>query len=120
MEFVDFLYRIKQELDFKQDKDVADFLGLSEKAFSARKRRQSIPEDKLRAELLKRPELNVDLHYILTGERSVDKSTNKDLSTYGEQVTLEEKKLLEAYRAASNEAKAALLAVAKVIEKNSA
>ncbi|MDO4247478.1 MAG: helix-turn-helix domain-containing protein [Neisseria sp.] len=117
MEFVDFLYRIKQELDLKQDKDVADFLGLSEKAFSARKRRGSIPEDKLRAELLKRSDLNVDLHYILTGERKVEKTTNVDLTTYTESITLEEKKLIEAYRAASDEAKTALIAISKTIEK---
>ncbi|WP_107853674.1 MULTISPECIES: S24 family peptidase [Pseudomonadota] len=69
MEFVDFLYRLKQALDFKQDKDVADFLGLSEKAFSARKNRNSIPERHLRAAAAMHPNLHLDVDYILTGSR---------------------------------------------------
>ena len=69
MEFVDFLYRLKQALDFKQDKDVADFLGLSEKAFSARKNRNSIPEQHLRTAAAMQPNLHLDVDYILTGSR---------------------------------------------------
>lgn len=69
MEFVDFLYRLKQALDLKQNKDVADFLGLSEKAFSARKNRNSIPEQHLRAAAAMHPNLHLDVDYILTGSR---------------------------------------------------
>ena len=69
MQFVDFLYRIKQSLDLKQDKDVADFLGLSEKAFSARKNRNSIPEQQLRLAAAKHPNLQIDVDYILTGSK---------------------------------------------------
>lgn len=69
MEFVDFLYRLKQALDLKQDKDVADFLGLSEKAFSARKNRNSIPEQHLRTAAAMQPNLHLDVDYILTGSR---------------------------------------------------
>ena len=65
MQFVDFLYRIKQSLDLKQDKDVADFLGLSEKAFSARKNRNSIPEQQLRMAAAEHPNLQIDVDYIL-------------------------------------------------------
>lgn len=70
MDFVDFLSRIKQELDFKNDKDVADFLGLEIKAFSARKHRNSVPKDKLRAAAQSHPEMNIDVEYILTGIRA--------------------------------------------------
>ena len=69
MRFVDFLYRIKQELDLKHDKDVADFLELDTKAFSARKSRDSVPEKHLRAALAKHPEIKADVDYILTGKR---------------------------------------------------
>lgn len=79
MDFVDFLYRIKQELDLKQDKDVADFLGISIKAFSARKSRNSIPVNHLKMAAFKQPELKIDVDYILTGERNVDKSTKKSI-----------------------------------------
>ena len=70
MNFVDFLYRIKQELDLKQDKDVANFLGLEIKAFSARKARNSVPEDKLRLAAIAHPDMKIDVDYILTGTRS--------------------------------------------------
>ena len=95
MEFVDFLTRIKQELDFKNDKDVADFLGLEIKAFSARKQRNSIPKDKLRAAAQARPEMNIDVEYILTGSRtnqiSLQMQPESTLST-------EEQELLDLFR----------------------
>lgn len=111
MDFVDFLYRIKQELDLKQDKDVAQFLGLDIKAFSARKARNSIPEKHLLAALAKQPELNVDVDYILTGKKkNVDKSTNTtfiELST----LTQEETLLLTQFRQLNEEGKTAIFSM---------
>lgn len=97
MDFADFLYRIKQELDLKQDKDVADFLNLEIKAFSARKTRNSVPVDKLKAAALANPELKIDVEYILTGKRpneiSVDKSTKVE-----KELSVEEQELLDIFR----------------------
>lgn len=109
MNFTDFLYRLKQELDFKQDKDVAEFLGLDVKAFSARKNRNSIPENHLRAALSRHPELCIDVDYILTGKRlSVENSTNE----MGMQIlTDEEKKLLEQFRQLNPDGKAAIFSM---------
>lgn len=95
MEFVDFLGRIKQELDFKNDKDVADFLGLEIKAFSARKRRNSIPIDRLRAVTQAHPEMNIDVEYILTGKRKNKKNLQMQPKSM---LSREEKKLLAIFR----------------------
>jgi transcriptional regulator with XRE-family HTH domain len=66
------LLRLKQELKTDQDKDVAALLGLSKAAFSDRKGRDSFPEDKLLALKAKRPDLAIDVDYVLTGLRSAD------------------------------------------------
>ena len=95
MEFVDFLTRIKQELDFKNDKDVADFLGLEIKAFSARKKRNSVPQDKLRAAAQAHPEMEIDVEYILTGNRIKQKNLQKRNKI---KLSQEEQELLTIYR----------------------
>lgn len=65
------LLRLKEQLGVTTDKEVAEILGLKEKAFNARKTRDSFPEDKLLALHAKRPDLHLDIAYILTGERAV-------------------------------------------------
>ena len=65
------LLRLKEQLGVSTDKEVAAVLGLGEKAFNARKKRGAFPEDKLLALTTKRPELGLDVAYILTGERAV-------------------------------------------------
>ena len=65
------LLRLKEQLGVSTDKEVASILGLGDKAFNARKKRDSFPEDKLLALHAKRPDLNLDIAYILIGERAV-------------------------------------------------
>lgn len=67
--FADKLLRLKNELKIQDDKDIAEILGLGVKAFSARKVRDSFPEKELFALKAKRPELNLDIDYILLGTR---------------------------------------------------
>lgn len=67
--FQKFLLRLKEALGVAADKDVAALLGFESRAFAARKRRNSIPDTELYALSAKRPELNLDVQYILTGER---------------------------------------------------
>jgi len=68
---VDFFYaklnRLKTALGKTKDKEVAEELGLGEKAFNARKTRGSFPEKELRALAQQRPELGIDVEYVLTG-----------------------------------------------------
>jgi hypothetical protein len=67
--------RLKQQLGVKTAKDVANALGLGEKAFSARKRRGAFPFTEVYALAAKHPELDLDVDYILTGhQRSEFKS----------------------------------------------
>lgn len=65
------LLRLKEQLGVSTDKEVAAILGLSPTAFNDRKKRGAFPEDKLLALVAIRPELNLDVAYILTGERAV-------------------------------------------------
>ena len=61
--------RLKQELRVKADKDVAGALGLSPVAWVGRKKRGKFPEVELRALAQQRPELGIDVEYVLTGGR---------------------------------------------------
>lgn len=66
------LLRLKEQLQLQADKEVASVLGLSPTAFNDRKKRDAFPEDKLLALSAKRPDLKLDVTYILTGERVSD------------------------------------------------
>lgn len=61
--------RLKQQLRVTEDKEVAEALGMSAGAWTKRKRRESFPEDKLFALAARRPDLNLDVAYILTGKK---------------------------------------------------
>lgn len=62
------LLRLKTAVGVTGDQDIAALLGLSKAAFSDRKKRDAFPEDKLRALAATRPELGIDVNYVLTGE----------------------------------------------------
>lgn len=66
-EFDQQLLRLKQALGVTEDQGVAEALGLSKAAFADRKRRDAFPTDKLRALAGDRPELLLDVKYVLTG-----------------------------------------------------
>lgn len=66
------LLRLKAELGMAEDKEVALLLGMSPNAFTARKRRDAFPEEKLLALKSRRPDLQIDETYILTGVRKSD------------------------------------------------
>lgn len=69
--FLDALARLKHELRVSKDIEVAAALGMGDKAFNARKKRNSFPERELLALAEARPELGIDTHYVLTGQRLV-------------------------------------------------
>lgn len=61
--------RLKEALGLQEDQEVAAALGMSKAALSARKARGAFPEKDLRALVSRRPELRIDVLYVLTGER---------------------------------------------------
>lgn len=61
--------RLKQQLKVTEDKQVAEALGMTGNAWTMRKRRGSFPEKELRALAQQRPELGLDVEYVLTGGR---------------------------------------------------
>lgn len=65
--FSDSLGRLKHALRVSKDQEVAEALGLSKTAFSERKKRGAFPEENLRALAQQRPELGIDVVYVLTG-----------------------------------------------------
>lgn len=65
--FSDSLARLKHHLRVSKDGEVAAALGLSKTAFSERKKRGSFPEKELRALADLRPDLGIDVDYVLTG-----------------------------------------------------
>ena len=67
MDFDQIVLRIKEHKKFRNDWEVANLLGLSKTAFAERKRRNSIPRDKL--EILCEHEI-INLNWLLTGEGS--------------------------------------------------
>jgi len=75
--FLATLNRLKESIDASKDKEVAEALGLSDKALNARKTRNSFPELEVVALLARRPELNLDATYVLTGERVSDWQRNQ-------------------------------------------
>jgi hypothetical protein len=67
--FEEALLRLKQQLQVRDDKDVAAFLGLSAPAFNMRKKRGNFPETELYALAAKRPDLKLDVGLVLHGDR---------------------------------------------------
>ena len=61
--------RLKQQLRATQDKEIAAALGLSAQSWAGRKKRNSFPEKELRALVQQRPDLGLDVEYVLTGGR---------------------------------------------------
>lgn len=74
--FSDSLARLKHQLRVSKDREVADALGLSPTAFSERKKRGSFPQRELVALAQSKPELGLDVTYILTGETQRDRAAN--------------------------------------------
>lgn len=68
--FENSLERLKHELRVTKDSEVAARLGLSKTAFSDRKKRGSFPEREVVRLSAQNPELDLDVTYILTGERA--------------------------------------------------
>lgn len=67
--FLAALLRLKEQLVMQTDKQVADALGMSATAFNQRKARAAFPETEVLALSARRPELKLDVTYVLTGER---------------------------------------------------
>lgn len=62
------LLRLKERLGIDSDRAIAEMLDIGEKALNARKSRGVSIEKELRALAQQRPELGLDVDYILTGK----------------------------------------------------
>ncbi len=74
--------RLKEQVRIKTDKDIAALLGMDVSAFNKRKKRNSFPERELLALAAARPDLNLDVDYILNGRAtSMAFGTTKQIGT---------------------------------------
>lgn len=80
--FSDCLGRLKTSLGVSKDLEVAAELGLSKTAFAERKRRGAFPDRELRALVAKRPDLHIDVDFVLTGV-SAKQTAERMLANFG-------------------------------------
>lgn len=78
--FSESLGRLKHFLRVSKDGEVADALGLKKTAFSERKKRGSFPEKELRALAQQRPDLGIDVDYVLTGKTQRERAAGQAAS----------------------------------------
>jgi hypothetical protein len=93
--------RLKGALQLKEDQEVAELMGMGKAAFSARRTRGSFPEEKLRALAQQRPDLNIDVDYVITGvaQAALEMIRAAREGKPLKKVSAEELLLLENYRA---------------------
>lgn len=72
-DFEEIVRRLKVILGLDTDKEVAEILGMTAKAFASRKLRGAFPEDKLYALAVRRTDLPIPVQYILTGQTEQDR-----------------------------------------------
>ena len=77
--------RLKQQLKVTEDKAAAEALGMSARAWAGRKERGSFPEKELRALAQQRPDLGIDVDYVLTGQ-SARQAAAQMLVNFGQRV----------------------------------
>ena len=102
--------RLKQQLKVTEDKQVAEILGMTGNAWTMRKRRSSFPETELYALAAKRPDLGIDVDYVLTGTTETESLRQRDalhaaggVSAAQRAAHRQEVELLSNYRACSPE-----------------
>lgn len=69
MQFLSQVLRLKEALRVESDKEAAETLGIKPTTFNEKKRRGAFPEKELRALAQQRPELGINVEYVLTGGR---------------------------------------------------
>ncbi len=107
--------RLKQQLQTTQDKEVAAALGLSAQAWVGRKNRGNFPEKELRALAQQRPELAIDVEYVLTGGRmspherqAIDRATQFTSELEGLDAASRQRLMALAHQAGLDTARAAI------------
>lgn len=112
------LIRLKNELNVETDKEVAEYLGMTNNAFTVRKSRNSFPEKELFALKAKRPDLDLDMDYILLGHRretyeAMEKEELKDMPKpdFSDKTGL----LVQLFMQCDDQGRAAILSVAQTM-----
>ncbi|HFF3748024.1 TPA: helix-turn-helix domain-containing protein [Klebsiella pneumoniae] len=110
--FDEAMLRLKQQLGVTEDRDVAEALGMSANALTLRKRRGSFPEKEFLALVAKRPDLGLDIDYVLVGHHSqVFEAGIKDAAK--NPLVTEDETMAGLFAALSHESRAEVLSVAR-------
>lgn len=135
--FKEKLLRLKNELknvlDKTTDKEIAAILDMKPTAFAERKKTESFPEKELFALKAKRPDLNLDMDYILLGHRrevyeTMEKEALKDMPKLDDplfaiernvgQLTAAENLLIQYFRFMSGSSQQTLMNVATAMVRS--
>lgn len=120
------LLRLKSLAGVASDQEIAALLGLSKAALSDRKKRDAFPLDKLKALAMDRPDLNIDVIYVMTGDYTSVYQAKEMLATQSvvgadpknsQGINIREQALLQHFRKATEEGKKAIEATAKALAR---
>ena len=109
--FLTVLLRLKEVLHIQTDKEVAEVLGMTAKAFNARKRRGVFPDNEVLALKALRPELSLDVDYIFTGIHSAKYEASISDASKHKGGVHELERLVGMYSLLSSEAQQAVFAM---------
>lgn len=82
-EFDAALLRLKGILGMTEDQDVARALGMSKAGFAQRKARDSFPADRLATLAMEKPELRIDVRWVVTGKTAQQRAVDAAASVAG-------------------------------------
>lgn len=107
--FKEKLLRLKNELKISTDKEIATILDMKPTAFAERKKTDSFPEKELFALKAKRPELDLDVDYILLGARREEPRMQETTPMPSIELSHQELALIGAFRGCSEQGKQAIM-----------
>ena len=119
-----YLKRTKEVLNIRFDKALAEMLGIPATTLNTKKKSSNFPDTELRALSSRRPDLKIDFDYIYTGIRQekfesdlADAGINSDYPELlsREELSDEEKRLLQDFRRCDREGKNASLKIIKAL-----
>ena len=119
-----YLNRTKEVLNIRFDKALAELLGIAPTTFNTKKMNLNFPDTELRALSSRRPDLKIDFDYIYTGIRQekfendlADAGINSDYPELlsREELSDEERRLLQDFRRCDREGKNASLKITKAL-----
>ncbi|MGA0610546.1 helix-turn-helix domain-containing protein [Caldimonas sp. KR1-144] len=87
-EFERAVLRLKEIVGVQTDVELAALLGMEKSAFNKRKARGSFPKEAVEALVAARPDLQIDMHYVITGETQLQRAQREAGHVFGKSAGL--------------------------------